>query len=255
MSGERPAEVPAGIASDATARGAAMSSEAACEACVALLGVSGAQVTVLKGKGRGESRCSTNQIGTLLENMRFTLGEGPCEDTLRSGATVLVDDLDSWENHHRWPLFTLSAAATGARAMFSFPLRSGAILLGSLVLHRTSPGPLTPEQVADAHVVTDIVMSSVLDELARARVDVRVPAPHGTPLDRAEVHQAVGMVSVQSGVSMDEALVRLRAHAFAHDQPVVEVARDVVARRLRLSPNDPHGLRAPLRPETTNSGD
>jgi len=57
------------------------------------------------------------------------------------------------------------------------------------------------------------------------------------------VHQATGMLSVQMAVSMDEALVRLRAHAFAHDKSVVEVSRDVVARRLRLSPEGGSDLR------------
>lgn len=202
-----------------------------------LVGVSGAQLTLMNGPGwGGGSRYSTNEIGALLENMRFALGEGPCEDCLRAGVPVLVGDLDCWENHQRWPLFTPSGDATGAQAVFAFPLRSGAIRLGALVLHRTSAGPLTPDQVADAHVVADIVLSLVLDELTRVHVDAGVPAFGGMPLSRAEVHQATGMVSVQMGVSLDQALVRLRAHAFAHDVQVAEVARDIVARHLRLSP-------------------
>jgi len=48
------------------------------------------------------------------------------------------------------------------------------------------------------------------------------------------VHQATGMISVQLEVSLAEALVRLRAHAYANDRPLNEVAADVVARRLRL---------------------
>ena len=50
----------------------------------------------------------------------------------------------------------------------------------------------------------------------------------------AEVHQASGMVSVQLGVGVGEALVRLRAHAYAAEQPLREVAADVVGRRLQL---------------------
>jgi hypothetical protein len=50
----------------------------------------------------------------------------------------------------------------------------------------------------------------------------------------AEVHQASGVVSVQLEVSVGEALVRLRAHAFATGHPLSEVAAAVVAHRLRL---------------------
>jgi GAF domain/ANTAR domain len=243
VSGERLAKVLAHLADDAATRGITTSSEAACEACVVLIGVSGAQLTLMNGTGRGDSRYSTDRIGDQLENLRFTLGEGPCADAMRSGVPVLVGDLDSWENHKRWPLFTLGATDAGARALFAFPLRSGAIRVGALVLHRTRPGRLSPEQVYDAHVVADIIMSLLLDELTHPHIRPGVPPVDGVPLSRAEVHQATGMLSVQMGVSMEEALVRLRAHAFAHDQSVVEVSRDIVARRLRLSPEGQADLR------------
>ena len=51
---------------------------------------------------------------------------------------------------------------------------------------------------------------------------------------RAEVYQAAGMVMAQLGVSIEEATVRLHAYAFANDRPLVDVAREVVGRTLRL---------------------
>ncbi len=50
--------------------------------------------------------------------------------------------------------------------------------------------------------------------------------------DRAEVHQATGMILAQLDVPVQDAFVRLRAHAFAARRPLADVARDVVARRL-----------------------
>jgi hypothetical protein len=44
------------------------------------------------------------------------------------------------------------------------------------------------------------------------------------------------MVSAQLGVSVGEALVRLRAYAFGQDLPLTEVARRVVGRALRFVP-------------------
>ena len=52
---------------------------------------------------------------------------------------------------------------------------------------------------------------------------------------RAEIHQASGMVSIQLQVPVAEALVRIRAHAFADGRPLGAVAADIVARRLRLT--------------------
>ena len=49
---------------------------------------------------------------------------------------------------------------------------------------------------------------------------------------RFVVHQASGMVSGQLEVSVAEALIRLRASAFAQNRSVTDLAEDVVARRL-----------------------
>ena len=48
------------------------------------------------------------------------------------------------------------------------------------------------------------------------------------------VHNAAGIVSVQEGISVTDALIRLRAFAYSHDRLLDDVAQDVIARRLRL---------------------
>jgi hypothetical protein len=49
---------------------------------------------------------------------------------------------------------------------------------------------------------------------------------------RAEIHQATGMVLVQLGINATDALARLRGYAFVHRRLLLDVARDVVERRL-----------------------
>ncbi|MDX8053039.1 GAF and ANTAR domain-containing protein [Lentzea sp. BCCO 10_0798] len=235
MSGERLAKVLGYLAADSAARGAKVSSESACDAGVRLAEVSGVQLTLMSGPDRGESRYATDEVGTRLEELRFTLGEGPCADAFRTGLPVLAGDLDTGHNRRRWPLFVPAALEIGARAVFAFPLRSGAIRMGLLVLHRTYPSSMTHEQMSDIQVLADVILSLLLDELMSVQVE-NTALLADMPLRRAEVHQATGMLSVQLGVSVEEALVRLRAHAFAEERPVIDVARDVVARRLRLTP-------------------
>ena len=46
--------------------------------------------------------------------------------------------------------------------------------------------------------------------------------------DRAEVHQATGVVSVQAAVGLQEALLLLRARAYAEQRPIGTLAHDVV---------------------------
>ena len=53
-----------------------------------------------------------------------------------------------------------------------------------------------------------------------------------------QVHQATGMVTVQAGASIADALAILRAHAFSTETTLAQVAREVVERRLRFAPED-----------------
>jgi AmiR/NasT family two-component response regulator len=74
-------------------------------------------------------------------------------------------------------------------------------------------------------------------------------APLGQPLhprlaeaveSRREIHQATGMITVQAAVGLAEALLLLQAHAYSSERPLIDVAKDVVARRLRFPPEDDH---------------
>jgi hypothetical protein len=64
---------------------------------------------------------------------------------------------------------------------------------------------------------------------------------------RAEIDQATGMITVQLDTGIDDAFARLRAHAYAQDRSLSDVALDVVTRRLRFSP-DPSGGPTPSGP-------
>jgi hypothetical protein len=110
--------------------------------------------------------------------------------------------------------------------------------LGALNLYRDRPGDLTVEQHADALVLADVSAEVIL--LLQAR------APAGTLADELArsadlhvvVHQAAGMVAVQLGIGVGDALLRLRARAFADDRPLRDVADDVVTRRMRFDTPD-----------------
>jgi hypothetical protein len=61
----------------------------------------------------------------------------------------------------------------------------------------------------------------------------------------AELFQAQGMVTVQLGVPLADALARIRARAYSDNRPLREVARDIVTRRLRLDRETPGPPSAP----------
>lgn len=177
--------------------------------------------------------CTTNSVSDLIEDLQYTLGEGPCVDAHRFGKAVVEPDLAA-PDLPRWQAFAPRAVEAGARAVFGFPVRLGAARLGAVNLYRDRPGPLSHDQHAAALVVADVAAYTILLLQAGA-----APGEVAAELEREAnfklvVHQAAGMVSVQLDVSVGDALVRLRAHAFRTDRPVADVARDVVSRALRL---------------------
>jgi hypothetical protein len=101
-------------------------------------------------------------------------------------------------------------------------------------LYRDAPGPLTGQQHADALVVADVAARWVLEAQAGAPPGMVAGELEAGADFHFAVHNAAGIVSVQQGVSVTDALIRLRAHAFSSGRPLAEVAHDVIARRLRL---------------------
>jgi hypothetical protein len=179
------------------------------------------------------SLSSTDDISQLIEELQYTLGEGPCVDAYQQDLVVTEADLADPVTR-RWPAFTPPAVQAGARAVFGFPLRVGTVRLGALNLYRDRPGPLNGDQYADALVVADVAARWVLDTQAGAPRDAVAEELDAGADFHFAVHNAAGMVSVQEGISVTKALIRLRAFAFSNDRLLDAVAEDVVARRLRL---------------------
>ena len=224
------------------ARGANLPQTVAAQAAVAL-GVDG----ICAGLGTGASGMvlawGQEAVSGDLEDLQFTLGQGPGPDAAAGGGPVLVSDLAATEA--RWPQFAPAAADLGVRAVFALPLRIGAIGVGVLVAHRATPGPLADGEFVDAVALAEGVTLLLVNQQSAGAYRAGHTAGGSQPGSelpatyRAQVHQATGMVSAQLGVDLAEALVRLRAHAYAEDRLIAEVAADVVARRLRFNdPND-----------------
>jgi len=206
-----------------------------CRACVDGFDVDGAAISLLTAGAARQTLAATDALAELLEDLQFTFNEGACMEAARTGNPVLVGDLRHSGEVERWPMFAAAVLERSAvRAVFALPLQWGAVNLGVLDLYRLQPGALDDAQLRDAIAAADAAALMMLG--------LRTDPDHGgvdwldhAVAHRAEIHQAAGMVSVQLDVTVAEALARMRAHAFVHDRLLIDVACDVVARRLMFT--------------------
>lgn len=196
--------------------------------CAEALPVTGVSLVLMTDAGPAGTVAATDGPAATMEELQFTLGEGPCVDCSITGRPVLVADLAA-SGARRWPAYSGSALEAGIRAIFAFPLRVGGIRVGVLDLYRDRTGGLSRDDLARALCFADAATTILLHMQASGAVDGSGAVVIPVLQDRAEVHQATGMVAAQRDVSLAEALVLLRAHAFASERPVLAVARDVLA--------------------------
>ncbi len=204
--------------------------------CIDDVDVDGGGVTVITDEGYFGTVWTSDPLASRIDDLQFTLGMGPCLEAASTGRPVFVDDLSrGGDQPERWPGFNAEALAAGVHAVFGLPLGVGTTRLGSINLYRRAPGALSKRHVLRAQ------------EAAQETSDVllRLSASEGGPDEDADgaayhwmVHQAAGMMTQQLGITIEEALLHLRATAFAESVSVDKLAADVVSRRRRMSKED-----------------
>jgi hypothetical protein len=206
--------------------------EQLCRAAVAVTGVSSCGVTMITDGGQSVTAHASAPQAQVVEDLQHTLGEGPGVDASRAGAAVLVPDLgDTRDLSVRcWPTFASEAVATGVLAAFAFPLLLGTARIGAMSLYRGEPGLLTSQQVSQGFVTADSVALTLAEK--------GDGLPRADQADPMRVHQAAGMTMVQLGVPIDQALLRMRAVAYAEGTSVDQLADAIVNRRRRLAQED-----------------
>lgn len=215
--------------------------ELLCQDACRRLPISAAGIALMNDTGAIEMTVGSDERASTIEELQLSLSEGPCLDAHATGRLVIHPDLGALALE-LWPLYTPAVLALGVRAIFSFPLRIGGIYLGVLDLFRDAVGRLDPHELewalhyVDAAVMVLIHLQSMDRAGPRGESTTGIEGPvelafHGHP----EVHQATGMIAVQAGVRLNEALMLLRARAFAMGRPISEVAHGVVSGQIRFT--------------------
>ncbi len=212
-----------------------------CVVCVRCVGVDGAGLSRVD-HGTPELLVASDHETALVEQLQIDLAEGPAVDARSSFRRSEHPDLASDDARRRWPKFADAALERGIGAVFAVPLVTGGVGVGAMAMYRRRAGGLGPDQAADAGVLADLAALAV-DQLGGSTsidatgLTVEPLTPWSYP---AIVHNASGMIAEQLAITLSEALLRLRTLAFAGGHTVADLARQIVAREVRMERWDQH---------------
>ncbi len=206
-----------------------------------LLDIDAAAISLVFDGANSGTFGSSGALARTYDELQFTLGEGPCLDSVALHTPILVADLADPVDI-RWPVYGPAMLSHRIRGVFAMPILVAGEHVGALDLFRAEPGHLDGDYLAGAITAAEFASAPLLD-LMSDDLQAAVNDPDSNAwtelhaLSRAEVSQATGMLVAQLGVEPAEALLRLRAHAYATGRSSTDVARDILERRLRLEPD------------------
>lgn len=206
-----------------------------CEAGQLMLDGDGAAITVNYDRPSRQTLSSTTSLALMIEDAQDVSGEGPGFDAYRTGDVVCVDFGAAAPTP--WPLLQDSIDGLGFRGtILALPLIAERRTLGVLVVHRLMTS--LAFDATDATFLATNLGAAVMSELTPQAIERELTEDWSA---RAVVHQATGMAVVQLGIGAGDALVVLRAHAYAQATSLLDVALSVVSRELTFTVVDRGG--------------
>ncbi len=212
-------------------------SERLCLASRNLAGAEAATLTVAYAETNRVTLFATDELSARLEDLQEVMGEGPGYSAATHGG-VEVCRLGTL-SAERWPLFSAAALdLAGPATLHAVPMQPGNQLFGVMTLYQI--------QRPDTGLTMDV---STLERLAAATGAALMRDPEAVDQDlldgpwqsRAQIHQATGMVVAQLGLNGDDALAVLKAHAYAGETTLIEIAERVVDRTIHFFNDEPPG--------------
>lgn len=221
-----------------------------CDAAMLRAGADGAALAVLSRSTLSrELIYATDGLAQQLDELQYTIGEGPCFDAYLDDSPQFHPELTSIAQPSRWPTFAADATELGAHALFAFPVPAGQRPMGVLELYRRTVGGLDAAECAAVAACTAMIAQRLLSNwehhlfrFGSAAAALDAAATNGVahseaanPFTRARIHVAGGMIAIQLDINPDEGVDRLRAYSYASGRRISSVAADIIARRLTLS--------------------
>ena len=205
-----------------------------CAVGPAFTGVNGLGIMLMSGDVPRGSLCTSDDVSQLIEELQYTLGQGPCIDAYQHDAVVTEPDLADPETP-RWFAFSPPVLRAGVRAVFGFPLRVGTVRLGALNLYARLPGAYglidrTKAVIFAAHAGIALGTAEALEDAAvslQGEVDLLQNLREALA-SREVIGQAEGILMERERITSDQAFGVLRQASQHLNIKLREIAQYVV---------------------------
>lgn len=207
-----------------------------------VLPTDGVAVTIMTSDTTREIAYASDVLIGAFERAQYTVADGPTLQAFQTGRPVLRPDMSSASVTMEWPALAGHAATAPMGAVFCFPLGLGSVNVGVASLYRRATGALSNAELAHVLIAADITSLALLELHQAADKQAQrggLPADVLPDMVAPVIHQATGMLIAALDLAATAAFARLRAYGFSHDLDIVQVAKAIVDRRLRLDPDPP----------------
>jgi len=188
---------------------------------------SGSCGITVRRDGQPLTVASSDKWAERVDEVQYGAGEGPCLDTLYTGAVIDVPDLAA---DGRWDGYRQHALEHGVRSSVSIPLAVDGATVGALNLYGAVPRAF--DAAARNHAETFAVQAAAALTLVMRTIGLTEDSAH---LERALttrtlIDQALGILMGQQRCNADEAFALLRAHSQNNNRKLRDVAADLITR-------------------------
>lgn len=163
-----------------------------------------------------------------VQQCEMTAERGPCLESICTGKPVTCVDV---EHKGCWPELVGNAHRRGFRTIQALPMRADGQTIGGLSLYRTDPTPLSAEDVQVAQALADVAAASIHHQRTLKRSETRTRQLETALHSRVVIEQAKGVIASNCELDPAEAFKLLRGQARSQQQPLKQLAAEVVTAR------------------------
>jgi GAF domain-containing protein len=195
----------------------------------AIPGAEGAGLTLLE-ENRSDTIVSTADFVAQIDDIQYSLGQGPCVSAVADRKIVLSGSLGG---DRRWPQFGSRVARLGVHSVVSLPLITDEGVVGAMNVYAHDKNAFTADagRLGELFAVPAAIAvqnAQVLAQTKRLASQLQVALS-----SRGVIERAVGIMMSRSGGTEAEALDRLRTLSQHQHEKLPVVAQSIVQEAVR----------------------